>query len=140
MEQFWKSKKFKALYREWNKNLELSGFIDAEIQVAEERTLKQRATNSYRQASPLERETRLNYYCHLGYLAHHTFFGNEIDKYVMIKHSEGATIKQIVEGLAAQGVSRGRLTIRYIIRRWEAHWGIRRWSLKQMNLKRKATG
>lgn len=133
MAEFWKTKAFLILSKEWDKRLKLCGFVDAEVNIKRDRALKQRATNSYRQASELERDTRLDYYRILGYLANNTEFTNDLEKYVMIKHSEGHMIKEIIEGL---NFSRDRRTIRHIIRRWQMKWGIKHWSLRQMNLKK----
>lgn len=137
MEQFWRKKSFKILSRQWNKRLIESGFSDAEIEIKSDRILKQRATNSYRQATQLERESRLEYYCFLGYLANNTEFPNELEKFVMLRHAEGATIREIVDELNCRGIIRHRQTIRYVIRRWQTKWGIRTWSLREMNLKPK---
>jgi hypothetical protein len=136
MEQFWRTKKFKTLTVVWNKKLEASGFHDAEIELKGDRALKQRATNSYRQASELERESRLEYYCFLGYLAHNTMFVDEIEKFIMIRHSEGAEDKEIVEELKNMGVSRHRQTVSYVIKRWQVKWGVKNWSLRQRNLRK----
>ena len=136
MEQFWRTKKFKTLIVVWNKKLEESGFNDAEIELKGDRALKQRATNSYRQASELERESRLEYYSFLGYLAHNTNFIDEVEKLIMIRHSEGAEDKEIVEELKNIGVSRHRQTVSYVIKRWQVKWGVKNWSLRQRNLRK----
>lgn len=136
MGQFWRTKDFKSLIRTWNKKLDESGFTDAEVELRDDRVLKQRATNSYRQASQLERESRLEYFVLLGQLAHNTSFNNELERFVMLKHAEGASIKEIVDEINQKGIGRDRKTIRYIIRRWQMKWGIKHWSLKQMNLKK----
>lgn len=135
MAEFWRTKSFKVLSKTWNQKLEESGFLDAEIELKGDRALRQKATNCYRNASELERETRLRYYALLGYLAHNTSFPNDLERIVMLRHSEGVTIKEILEELMLYGIIRDRKTIRYIIRRWQAKWGIRAWSPRQMNLK-----
>jgi hypothetical protein len=136
MAEFWRKKEFKKLSKIWNKKLAEVGFEDAEIELKEDRALKQRASNSYRQASQLERESRLEYYSLLGSLTNNTKFQDFIDKTVMMGHSEGKTIKEIVNDLEHWGISRDRKTVRYIIRRWQMRWGIKHWNLKQMNLKK----
>lgn len=112
------------------------GFEDAEVDLKGDRALKQKASNSYRQAAELERESRLDYYCIVSNLAQNTKFHNILDEIVMVKHSDGATIKEIVDILKLKGISRDRKTIRYIIRRWQMNWGIKIWSPRQMNLKK----
>lgn len=135
MAEFWRTKSFKLLSYSWNQKLEVTGFKDAEIELKGDRALKQRATNSYRQASQLERESRLDYFLFLGHLAQNTKFQCDLEKFVMLRHSEGATIKEIVEEISLRGISRDRKTIRFIIRRWQMKWGIRSWTKRQMNLK-----
>lgn len=133
--EFWKTKKFREANLEWNKILKESGFVDAEIELNGGVTLKQRATNAYRQASQLERDTRLDYYLHLGYWTHNTKFPNKLEAFIMTRHAEGATIKEIVEEIKTKHRSLNRKTIRFIIRRWQTKWGIRRWNCRQMNLR-----
>lgn len=133
---FWRTRKFKALSHEWDLRLETSGFIDAEVSLKQDRVLKQRADNCYRQASEIERESRLEYYLFLGHLAHNTVFPNELEKYIMVRYSEGAGIKDIVHEIKARGISRHRETVCHIIRRWQTNWGIKTWSLKQRHLKK----
>jgi len=127
---------FKLLVRIWNKKLEESGFEDHEIEIGGERALKQRASNAYRQASELERESRLAYYSLLGHMANNTEFPCRLEQLVMCMYSDGSSIKEIVEELIKQGLTdkRNRWRIRAIIRRWEVRWGLRSWSLKQMRL------
>jgi hypothetical protein len=136
MEQFWRTKKFKTLTLVWNKKLEASGFNDVEFDIKGDRTLKQRSTNAYRQASEFERDSKLEYFCVMGYLAHNTKFENEVDKYIMIRHSEGAKQLEIVEELQNMGSPRHRETVSFIIRRWETNWGLKNWSLKQRKLRK----
>lgn len=133
---FWRTKDFKVLAKAWDNKLEQTGFKDAEIELKTGRALKQRATNSYRQATELERTARLEYYCFLGYLVNNTIFPNALEKYVMTRHSEGASIQEIVNEINNGGISRHRRTIGFIIRRWQSKWGIRVWSLKQMKLEK----
>ena len=136
MAEFWRTKVFKVLSKEWNDRLKITGFIDAEIELKNDRALKQRATNSYRQATELERESRLEYYCFLGYLTNNTLFPTELEKHIMVRHADGATIKEIVQEISSRGISRDRKTVRRIIRRWQTKWGIINWSLKEMHLKK----
>ncbi len=132
---FWKTKHFKLQAKIWNQKLEEVGFVDAEVELKGDRALKQKATNAYRQATELERESRLGYYRLLGHLASNTQFQNELEELVMLRHADGATIKEIVQEINSKGLSFHRQTIRHIIRRWQMKWGVKTWSLKQMNLK-----
>ena len=122
---------------QWNCILKDADFIDCETtDISGERVLKQRATNAYRQADELERDTRLQYYSLLGHLAHNTKFDSQIEQLIMIRHSEGAEIKEIVEEIKLTGSYRCRKMVLFIIRRWQMRWGVKTWSLKEMNLRR----
>lgn len=132
--EFWKTKQFQALSKIWELKLKDSGFIDAESRYGNIKTRE--AVSTYGKATPLERETRQEYFRILGKLTNETKFKNELERLVMTLHSEGHTIKDIVERLH---IARDRKTIRYIIRRWQMKWGIRTWTLGQMNLKKVAT-
>lgn len=136
MGQFWRTRAFKELSKSWDLKLHEAGFKDIEVPLKEDRALKQRAINCYRQATAIERESRLEYFCFLGYLANNTVFPNDLEKYVMLRHADGASILDIVNEINLNGIVRDRRTIGYIIRRWQAKWGIRSWTLKQMNLKK----
>jgi len=131
--KFWRTKEFRILSKDWN-DLDIE---DIEVEIKGEKQLKQRATNSYRQATPLERETRLEYYCLLSSLALNTIFPNELEKLVMNLHADGLSMREIIDEIKKQGFIRERQTIRYIIRRWQMNWGIKSWTPKQMNLKAK---
>lgn len=151
MAEFWRSKNFKSLAEIWDEKLKEAGFLDAEIELKTERTLRQKASNCYRHASEVERDLRQQYFTQVGYFANNTdllngekdlglfayaLFPNELEKLVMVRHSEGATIREIVDEITLKGMTRDRKTIRHIIRRWQMKWGIRSWTLRQMNLKK----
>lgn len=135
MEQFWRKKTFKVLLTTWNKKLELSGFEDIEEERKGDKTLKQSAVSRFNRWDKWERDSRLEYYSFLGYLINNTIFPNELEKFIMFKHAEGATITEIVRDAKACGLSVFRKTVMHIIRRWQMKWGIGFWSPKQMNLK-----
>lgn len=135
MAQFWRRTEFRVLLKSWNKKLEEAGFEDAEIEIGGNRALKQRATNCYRQASESERDARLEYYRFMGRLVHETTFPTELERLALLRHSEGATLKEIVDELNKSGIKRCGKTIRHIIRRWQMKWGVRTWGLRQMKLK-----
>jgi hypothetical protein len=135
MAEVWRTKSFKNLLKTWNKKLEQTGFVDAEVELKEDRSLKQRATNSYRQATELERDSRLEYFRIIGNLANNTKFPNDVEKLIMLRHSEGETINSILKEVKSNNGPRNRKTVRFTIRRWQMKWGIKYWTLKQMNLK-----
>lgn len=135
MEQFWRKKSFRVLSQTWNKRLESSGFTDVEVELKGDRALKQRATNCYRQAHPLERETRLEYFLFLGHLAHNTVFPNDLERLIMVRHSEGKTYGEI-----GREIGRHRHSVEFIVKRWQTKWGVKRWSLQARGLKKKDIG
>ena len=137
MEQFWRKKTFKVLLVKWNKKLEDTGFEDCEVELEKDRVLKQgSATRHYKDLTQFERDSNLEYFYFLGHLANNTVFPNELEKIIMLKHSEGATVNEIIESAKLKKLSVCKKTVRYIIRRWQMKWGIRSWSLRQMNLKK----
>jgi len=139
MEQFWRRKSFKVLLTTWNRKLKSSGFddIEQESKTGEERVLKQRsARKCFSQADDFEREMTLEYYLLLGHLVQNTIFPNDLEQSVMIRHSEGAKVTEIVDEISSKGIRRHKDTVMHIIRRWQTKWGIRKWSLKEMRLKK----
>ena len=133
--QFWKTKTFRQQAKIWNKKLKDSGFNDQEIEIAGERVLNQRSTNAYKQATELERQCRLDYFRLLGYLANNTIFPNRLEQFILLSHAEGKTTPEIAEEMKTHGVIKNKRTIGFIIRRWQMRWGIKTWTLKQMNLR-----
>ena len=132
-----KKQDLKSLVREWDLILAATGFKDIERTVGNDRVLIQFSSNAYRQADELTRESKIAYFDAICEKLNQTSFDNETDRYVMQKFSEGVRINQIVEELRSRGIGIHRQTCRYIIRRYETRWGIRTWSNKQMNLKKK---
>jgi hypothetical protein len=124
--KFWQTAKFKELEREWNERLARSGFRDAETTVNGRPLLKQRASNSYRGATLVERENKRRYYELLGVHAHAECFTDWVDCVVLHWRATGAKIKTISQILETLGERCHRETIRGIIRKYEMKWGIRR--------------
>ncbi len=114
---------FKKLQKLWYKRLEESGFKD--IEKLEDKPVYD--------PPYLTKE-----YYELIYQAvqdEKTVFRNNIHKYILTRHSEGAQIKAIVRELLGQGTPRDRKSIRIIIRKYEMAWNIRHYTLKQLNVK-----
>lgn len=130
---FWKNPGFKALQKTWYKHLEDSGFKDAEMMVDSRLTLKESACKPYRKAPEVIRETREAYYNILAQKIQEAEFIHEIDKLILTWHADGMKAVSICIELQAIGVSLNRNTIRYRIRRYEAAWGIREYTPRQLN-------
>jgi hypothetical protein len=123
MKKFWQTKKFKKLQNVWNEKLKASGFNDAES----EYRLKLPADHCYCWArTKEERENKLRYYVLLGQHFHAEEFQDAVDALVMERRAEGIKIKHISEELRQLGERCHRETIRYIIRRYEIKWGIKK--------------
>lgn len=131
---------FKQLQSEWYDLLEKSGFKDIEEHKDGEPILSQTASCCYRGADEFEREMKSQYFRTIAQAVHdeNTVFRNEIDRYILVRHAEGAKIKDIKLELMALGGYRCRNSICFIIRRYEAAWGIRYYDDKKLNIKRKA--
>lgn len=128
---------FKKLQEYWYKLLADSGFEDIEKFNGDELVLKQSANYCYRKNDMLSRIRKENYYTRIGQAVYENeaFFRNEVDRLVMARHAEGAAIKSIVEELLSLGTPRDRLTVRYIIRKYQMIWGFKYFTPKELNLK-----
>lgn len=131
---------FLRLQKHWYQRLSESGFKDIERLDGEELVLDRPAPEDYFRVSPFEREMREQYYlaiCHAVF-SDETFFRNEIDRYILSRHAEGAKAKHIAEELKTRGIIRHRHSIRFIVRKYEMAWGLRSYNDKQLNVKKKA--
>lgn len=116
-----------ALQKHWYSILKESGFQDAEKLIRGEPQLIEYAEHCYRWDDEFSVWCKESYYAMLGQAieSEHGAFRNEIDRYILIRYSEGARIKEIVDELIARNQKRDRKTVRVIIKRYEALWGIR---------------
>lgn len=131
--EFWETKNFKELQSLWDDILKDSGFIDIEENVGKDKELKQNSSNVYRSSSSIECEAKLQYHRLLSECAQKTEFDDEIDRFIMLKRAEGLKICEISDELKKIKQKNHRQTIRYIIRKWEKEWGIRAWTIEQLN-------
>jgi hypothetical protein len=131
---------FLKLQKEWYRKVQESGFHDIECFEGDELVLSRPSPSDYFRASSFEREMREQYYlaiCHAVH-AEDTVFKNDVHRYVMQRHAEGAKAKTISEELEAKGHIRHRHSIRFIVRKYEMAWGLRTYDHKQIGLKKKA--
>lgn len=132
----WKTSSLKELYKEWEKKLKDSGFEDAEQSVGNDRVLKQYATNFSRQ-EPLDQTlARGRYYDLLLHRVNQSRFLDPVHKTIMHRTAKGAKNSEIHQELREAGIRINIHTIYLIIRRYEYQWGIRKWTAKEMGLKR----
>ena len=125
----------KRLQLEWYQKLADDGFRDVEVLKGEELILRQSINYPFRNTNSFTREMKEQYFTVMGQFAldENAHYRNEVDKYILIRHSEGAKIKDIVLELHAKEMPRGRASVRFIIRRYEMIWGIKFYTDKQLN-------
>lgn len=137
------SEAFKKLQRDWYEILKRSGFEDIEN---DDLSLVSKSGNhdvifneeeDDHYSNDIEAKSHELYYQRLSESINDpaVVFKNEAHWYIMTRHTEGAMIEEIVRELVALGMKRTRLSIRYIIRRYEMKWKIRFYTRKQLNLK-----
>jgi hypothetical protein len=135
--KFWQTKEFKKQQREWyEKAAEGGTYKDIEKVVGGQSTLIQRASNAYRQAPRVVRQNKLAYYQLLATRVNEEKFDDAVDELVMRMLADGAKIRSISDELKVRGHRHHRQTIRYIVRKYEVRWNIKRWKQSQMTSKR----
>lgn len=125
----------KRLEDKWNKILDDSGFVDIEETKGKDRVLKQIANHAYWRSGKLAVKSKFEYYNSISQKVQIEKFDCGIDKLILVMASQGMSHASIVRILSSIGKRRYRATIRFIIRRYEMKWGLKSWTLKQMNLK-----
>lgn len=125
-QKYWQTKAFRDLQKIWNEKLREAGFEDAEALINGQLVLRQRATNSYRGISDVQRENKILYYELLAQNTYLEAFCDRVDRLVMERRSQGIKIKVISEELRQLGERCHRETIRHIIRKYEVKWKIRK--------------
>jgi hypothetical protein len=141
MPKFWQTPAFKALESEWYAKLQQSGFADIERKPPNdasphpELVLRQNSANAFRQADQLARESRVAYFERVTELAAREPWINSADQLIMRRRGEGVLIKDIARELESLGLKCHRQTIRYVIRKFEVKWAIRKWKPEQLRSK-----
>ncbi len=132
--------KLRELQKHWYKVLERSAFKDIEKMVGGEFVLKQTAAHHLWDVDQFDREMDEEYFRIIFQIANDeaTIYRNEIDKIIMVMHSDGSKIKDIIKTLENYGYTRRRNSIRIIIRRYEMEWNIRTYAPKQLNIYKKS--
>lgn len=125
----------KKLEDKWNKILTKSGLQDIEETKGNEKVLKQVSSHAYWRENGLTAESKLTYYNILSHKVQTEKFDSALDKLVMFMAAQGMSHASIVRILTSIGQKKHRTTVNFIIRRYEMEWGLKTWTLKQMNLK-----
>lgn len=129
---------FKRLQQQWYQKLVEHGFRDIEKSIGEELVLIHDAAYCYREVDAFERQMKEEYFRCMGQIVNDedTEYRNDIDRYILIRHAEGAKVKSITKELEAKGTPRHRHSVRFIIRSYEMSWGIRKYTDKQLNMRK----
>lgn len=117
----------------WEKKLEQSGLIDIEKPIGKERYLRQNSFSLFCE-NDLRLRAKAKYFDLLCEKVAHYKFNNPIEEFIICKTADGFKIAEIVRLLEEIGQTKHRHTVRFIIRRYEHKWGIRKWTMKQRNL------
>lgn len=125
--KFWQTKEFKDLEAEWYGKLEEQEFTDIEKTVNGKNLLKQNASNCYGRASITTIDAKQRYYELLQQAFEEEIeFKDCIERLVMERKSCGIRIKNICLELEEMGKKRYRGTVRKIINKYEAKWGVKK--------------
>lgn len=126
--------KLLELQLHWYKLLECEGFKDAEYFDGKEFVLKQTTSKCYARALQYNHLATEEYFRLINELVNNpeTIFKTEVDRIVLLQHSKGAKIKQIVDFLKELGTPRHRHSVRFIIRKYEMLWNIRFYDRTQL--------
>ena len=134
---YWQTTAFKDLQEAWYERLAADGFRDVERLVGSEMLL-----DSERRLPEDTREITEHYYQIIASKIHEAEFRNDIDRLVLTSYCEGKKIQTICEELRTlckppcfRLPRRSRHTIRFIVRRYEALWGLREWTPQQLGRK-----
>jgi len=118
---------FKALQEEWYKKAKDSGFKDIEYIIGNIESLKESSSNCYRNEPNVRIQNKEEYFTRLTHIVEdpNTTYAHLENKIIMMRHSEGAKIKDIRTELQLLGVNKDRKSIRLIIRRHEDKWNLK---------------
>lgn len=125
--KFWETNEFKELEKEWYRKLEENKFLDIEKKKNGESFLRQRSGYCYRRTIQNQVSARQEYYELMAQCFQSEFrFKDEIEEYVMEKTAHGGSINEISRVLRNINERYHRGTIRLIIQKFEARWGIKK--------------
>ncbi len=130
---YWQTPAFKALQQAWYERLEAEGFEDAE----RDRDLINTTVRDYRFC-----DFKTAYYQIMTQKLGEAIFRNDIERMVLTSYCEGKKVQTICEELRTlckppcfRHPRKSRHTIRFIVRRYEAAWGLREWTPRQLGRK-----
>lgn len=131
---FYKTEEFQQLQQDWYGKLKQDGFEDIEKEVKGERVLRQRASYAFHHTAGKDPELLRAYYALLSEHLAGEPWANDIDRIILTRLAEGATISAISKTLKELGQPLWhRQSIRFRIRKYEHNLGIRHWTEHQLN-------
>lgn len=118
---------FEELRKAWYKRLADTGFKDIETFDGQNVPIVKRQDHFFMHTNNDVITSKREYYTLITHNVNdlNTRFKNEVDKYVLSRHAEGARISVIVNELKMQGNSRTRKSVSMIIQRYERRWKIK---------------
>lgn len=125
--KFWQTKEFREIEKKWYEKLEEKGFTDIEEAINGKRTLRQRASNCYRQEHEVRRIAKTAYYdllCEAIHLEEN--FRDEVEKLIMQRRASGVTVNAISEELKSMRKRCHVVTVWRVIQKYEKKWRIRK--------------
>ena len=132
---------FRQLQEKWYQKLLDSGFKDHEFLLKKgdfallEEPIQEYCRRDWSLASRTMKEEYFRWVAREA-LDEETVYRNDADRHILTRHAEGARIKIIVKELETMNMPRDRGTIRFIIRRYEMEWGLKRYNDRQLHKKK----
>lgn len=108
---------FEALQAKWYAKLARKGFKDIED-----------ANGNLKDMGKPLLSGKEEYYRQITNHLHYTDWDHKADKLIMKLHSDGMMIKDIVQAIKVKRWPMNRNTVALVIRKYEALWGIRKWT------------
>jgi hypothetical protein len=134
--KYHQTSQFKKLRDQWYRKLAKSGFEDIE-KLGHTSTEPVLITCTKISSMTLAKEVAQEYYVLITHRVSSEKFDCPEDEIVMRRISNGIRIKVISEELKSLGYKNERKTIRYIIRKYEQRWGIKKWKPEQLTYRKK---
>lgn len=132
--KFYETERFKHLQAKWYKKLLLESPKKSKKLFESRSTLLE--FSALHNNSPVTNDAKLKYCMLLSRRVRSEGFIKERDKIIMRARAEGIMIKDILVLLENKGIKCHRNTVRFIIRRYEVKWKIRKWKPQQLTSNR----
>lgn len=122
---------FKKLQQHWYKKLKDSGFDDIENETFD------LLNKPPPLLADIVKAAREEYFRLISWCVQdeNTVFRNDVDRYILERHAEGANANTISKELSKRGTPRHRHSIRFIVRKYAFAWGVRCFTPTELNIK-----